>query len=363
MSFDSSSIMVALGKNYHNNGKCFTCALCLGPFTTGSFGTADIDGAEVPVHSDCYKELFHPKCVHCKGPVPSSYARHPFFKDWSYCSPHENNVRRCGGCNRIESADGFADLNDSNRVLCGSCARTAILDTTELKPLWQDVLAFLDKELQLCVWPEMAGIPVLSVAYATLNEHRGPNSAHARGGSHTRGLCLTEVQRKGISVPSYAYDPRRGGYVTTHQHIDLGSSNAHVTGILCLSGLPKDLTASIVAHESIHAWLKLHPSYLSLRQPMDQQAEEGVCQLVAHLFLQDLEKRRQRRDSEEGAVGSGGMSDNLKDADLRKFFMYSVETDTSVVYGEGFRKAGALYAVLGLEPLLNSLVETGTLPE
>jgi len=169
-----------------------------------------------------------------------------------------------------------------------------------------------------------------------------------------------EVQRKGISVPSFQYDSRRGGYVATHQHIDLGNSSANVTAILCLSGLPKDLTLSILAHESVHAWLKLHPSFAAMPHEFDKQSEEGVCQLVAHLYLQELERGRR---GNSGGEGGGGDSDDLLDSDLRKFFKFSVETDQSRVYGEGFRKAAALYAVLGLEPILNALIETGTLPQ
>jgi hypothetical protein len=37
--------------------------------------------------------------------------------------------------------------------------------------------------------------------------------------------------------------------------------DASVTAILCLSGLPRDLTASVLAHEATHAWIKLHPRF------------------------------------------------------------------------------------------------------
>ena len=129
----------------------------------------------------------------CKSSVPSSYSRHPFFPSWSYCPSHERSARRCSGCNRVESAEGFADLHDSDRVLCSSCVRTAVLDTNEMKSLWTDVLVFLDT-LGICVWPEMAGIPVLSVAFPALNE-RSSWSQHSSGGFVTRGLCLTEYVR------------------------------------------------------------------------------------------------------------------------------------------------------------------------
>ena len=188
LSFTSSSIVSALDQHFHS--ACFKCALCLAPFTSTTFQVATIDDQSVAVHADCHRELFHPKCKVCTGPVPSLYSRHPFFPDWAYCGRHEDVARRCSGCNRIESAGGFAELGDSDRVLCMSCCRTAVLDTAEMKPLWTAVLDFLDQDLKICVWPDMASIPVLSVSYPTLNEN-SKASVHASGGSLTRGLCLT----------------------------------------------------------------------------------------------------------------------------------------------------------------------------
>ena len=42
--------------------------------------------------------------------------------------------------------------------------------------------------------------------------------------------------------------------------------------------------------------------------------------------------------------------------------MFSIEADLSQVYGEGFRKAAELYSVMGLEPLLNHVMEEGVWP-
>jgi hypothetical protein len=224
-----------------------------------------------------------------------------------------------------------------------------------MKPLWKEVLAFLSS-LGICVWPEMRDIPVLSVAFPALNE-RSSYSTHSGGGATTRGLCLTEYSSSGFSLPTLSFS--NGRYQVTNQTIST-SKSAQVTAILCLSGLPRDLTLSILAHESVHAWLKLHPSFLASprAQAMDKQAEEGVCQLVAHLFLQRLE----RGSSPPPAHTSSGPSDDIPDSKLLKFFKYSIEAETSPIYGDGFRKAAQLYSALGLEPLLLHLLETGSFP-
>ena len=64
---------------------------------------------------------------------------------------------------------------------------------------------------------------------------------------------------------------------------------SQVTAILVLFGLPHLLTGSILAHECMHAWLRLNGvNHLSL------DIEEGLCQLMALLWLeaQDLSKQQ-----------------------------------------------------------------------
>ena len=54
-----------------------------------------------------------------------------------------------------------------------------------------------------------------------------------------------------------------------------------VTAILVLYGLPRLLTGSILAHEVMHAWLRMHGcTHLGPKE------EEGLCQLVALLWLE-----------------------------------------------------------------------------
>ena len=58
-----------------------------------------------------------------------------------------------------------------------------------------------------------------------------------------------------------------------------------VTAILVLFGFPWLLTGTILAHECMHAWLRLQ----SVTQ-LPLQTEEGLCQLMGLLWLeaQDL---------------------------------------------------------------------------
>lgn len=55
-----------------------------------------------------------------------------------------------------------------------------------------------------------------------------------------------------------------------------------VTAILVLYGLPRLLTGSVLAHELMHAWLRVtNTPRLSL------DVEEGLCQLMALLWLEN----------------------------------------------------------------------------
>ena len=56
-----------------------------------------------------------------------------------------------------------------------------------------------------------------------------------------------------------------------------------VTAIMVLAGLPRVMAGAILAHECMHAWLRL--SGVSHMQP---QLEEGLCQLMAALWLGSL---------------------------------------------------------------------------
>ena len=57
-----------------------------------------------------------------------------------------------------------------------------------------------------------------------------------------------------------------------------------MTAVLVLYGLPSDLTSSILAHEAMHVWLRLHGSSSTI-QKLQPKIEEGLCQVVSHMYL------------------------------------------------------------------------------
>jgi len=244
-------------------------------------------------------------------------------------------IRRCSGCHRFEpkfasSSKHFIDVGDSDtgRCVCLACCRTLVTTSDEAVPLWEQVVNFFEGPLGLITdeysisgvsRQSLLSIPVLLVGLDALNENMKKHSEGVHYKSPqimTRGLCLSEFCGQ-------------------------NSESVGVNAVLCLSGLPSDLTVSILAHECMHAFIKLHPNFRYGKQ-LPLMVEEGLCQLVAFLFLND--GLQPCDDSTE--------DENIpSDAKLRQYFKFCIETDESV-YGQGFRLAARAYAEMGMQELL-----------
>eukprot|EP00594_Rhizosolenia_setigera_P012747 CAMPEP_0178971144 /NCGR_PEP_ID=MMETSP0789-20121207/20073_1 /TAXON_ID=3005 /ORGANISM="Rhizosolenia setigera, Strain CCMP 1694" /LENGTH=804 /DNA_ID=CAMNT_0020658005 /DNA_START=49 /DNA_END=2463 /DNA_ORIENTATION=+ len=370
----ATNYLLALGKKYHLH--CFTCMGCcelIDPSESFAYTTTET-GEKMPLHRNCHAELFGMKCAVCKETIPYgedgtiTYVKHPFFSNEQMCPSHASDVRgrRCTGCHRFEpiGSGGFAELYDAGRCACFSCCRTVIVDSEDAKPLWNKVTNFFENHLGLPIWDGLRDIPVLIVGFETLNESSRQQAAHSGTAQiMTRGLCLSEHQPgKKIELAKMRFDKHKKNFenvesrgFTYFQVPETSDSNPNskVTAILCLSGLPSDLTASVLAHEATHAWFKLHPDFDILR-PIPLMVEEGCCQLMALLFLTDG-----LGPANEQTYDDGGPSD----ASLRQYFKFSIETDESEIYGTGFRLAAKAYAKIGIEALLSHVVRYREFPD
>jgi hypothetical protein len=364
----------ALDKKYHND--CFRCITCHARIDPNApFAFIDNNGDKEPMHRKCYAEIFGIICCVCKETIPPgpdgrvSFVKHPFFDTEQMCPKHAVNMtRRCTGCHRFEPEnDPFADLNDVGRCVCMACCRSVIVDSKDAQPLWAKVVAFFE-ELNLPVWRDFRDIPVLVVGYHALNDQM-KNASNVHSGSSqimTRGLCLTEHESgRRFRMSQMKFDAAQNSFVavdaeargfTFFQVPDASKVNpgASVTAILCLSGLPSDLAASILAHEATHAWIKLHPRF-NFQHPIPPQVEEGCAQLIAHLFLNGgLEPP----EPVENNDGSGPSPEKL-----RQYFKFSIETDDHEIYGTGYRRAAKAYSDIGIEALMSHVVLYQDFPE
>lgn len=132
------------------------------------------------------------------------------------------------------------------------------------------------------------------VEHSALNDYRASEGHHGGGGdaagaplTHTRGLCLWEsyeiirtgsIQRDAVSGSLFS----EGGTVALRARgRKREPRHGSVTAILVLAGMPWLLTGAVLAHELMHAWLRME-GYREL----PAHVEEGLCQLMAYLWLE-----------------------------------------------------------------------------
>jgi hypothetical protein len=340
------------------------------------------DGSpQMPYHAGCADYLFVPTCSLCPEKLRGEFYRHPFFLESCYCKTHEGTRKSCFACNRKEplpasGKEGFSNLTDG-RSLCMDCARTAIIDSEEAKPLYLNCVDFMERELGLSIPKGMREVPILAVDLPSLNEqshntraqyHSSAGQANPLGAGVTRGLTLKEFGNvnhyRGGSV---YWDPSRYAFVASPS-VYRTEEIRSATAVLVLMGLPTDMTASILAHEAFHVWCSLTKDFPFQLPP---KVEEGMCQLIAFKYIESIRGQRQA-----GGEGGGGInrshSGSAKlqrlptsdewDTRLQAFIANQIESDLSPVYGEGFREAAQCYAVLGLDILLQHIKEHKDFP-
>uniref|UniRef100_A0A061QI22 Lim domain-containing protein isoform 2 n=1 Tax=Tetraselmis sp. GSL018 TaxID=582737 RepID=A0A061QI22_9CHLO len=211
-----------------------------------------------PFHPHCHRERFWPKCVVCGSFIPArpdgrvEYSENPFWGS-KHCRGHlADGTPRCYSCDRLQPrGDEYVALQDGRHV-CYTCLGTIVVDTADCQPLYSEVLAFYALvEMPLPVKP-----PLMLVETSGLNEAEAGEGANRGQGPvfHTRGLCLSEVTHH-ISPVYHDGSPFLWSVMRRRQLVP--RTSASVTAILVLFGMPRLLTGSVLAHELMHAWLKM----------------------------------------------------------------------------------------------------------
>ncbi len=330
------SCLETKGRKYHT--ACFRCAGCNNLIS--DVFTIHEDNV---YHSPCFEELFGKKCSVCKSCIRGIYMKHHFFPDEIYCQAHGNDstIKRCFSCSRKEpfaSKENYVSLPDG-RFSCVECISTAIFDSEELQPLKNKIFKFFTEKLHLVLPNDIHNVPILAVDLTCLNERKNEIGSHNQ--AICRGLTLSSVgeikhvRQGGIEINQY------GQVIWQAPRIHRIEQIRDVTVVLVLTGLPYKLTLSILAHELFHAYIKLTKSF---PLNIDAQCEEGLCQWIADEIL------------------TFDMSLEGNSRPLDKYFKYSIETDPSDVYGEGFRKASKAVNNLGLNITLEYVADCGKLP-
>jgi len=349
------------------------------------------------------------RCCLCDDFLEGRYLKHSFFETEKYCVFHQDQRRVCYACARLEplptkkGREGFVALPDG-RFSCPHCIMTAVMDSNEARPLYLEAVDFMERVLGLRIPSGMREVPVLAVDVPSLNEQKEQSDrAQKRNVATVRGLTLYTTSVQTVTHVTYMpsgqlqRDPRTGQLVTVVQPLQRISlehlPTREVTAVLVLFGLPRDLTASILAHEAMHVYFKLSGSGGEGRGtgpgfPVDlqPQCEEGLCQLVAERYLADREQRARFGGGGGGGGGGAGSTkpptmssvissatstasptqadsdSEARDARLREYFQFAIHSDRSDVYGYGFRAAHTAVLALGLEVVLEHVRHTRALP-
>ncbi|KAB2096639.1 hypothetical protein ERO13_A01G117600v2 [Gossypium hirsutum] len=338
--------------------ECFHCHACNFPISDYEFSVS----GNYRFHKSCYKERYHPKCDVCSHFIPTNpaglieYRAHPFWIQ-KYCPSHEHDgTPRCCSCERMEPQDtGYVALDDG-RKLCLECLDSAVMDTKECQPLYLDIQEFYEG-LNMKVEQQ---VPLLLVERQALNEARvGEKNGHYHM-PETRGLCLSEEQTVSTILrrPSFGTGNRAMDMITEPYKL---TRRCEVTAILILYGLPRLLTGSILAHEMMHAWMRLQGF-----QTLSQDVEEGICQVLAHMWI--ATQLDSSSSSDVAPTSSSGSSRIRKgkrpefERKLGEFFKHQIESDTSPVYGDGFRAGNQAVYKYGLRRTLEHIRMTGRFP-
>ncbi|KAF5842090.1 hypothetical protein DUNSADRAFT_9350 [Dunaliella salina] len=183
--------------------------------------------------------------------------------------------------------------------------------------------------------PERA--PMILVDRHTLNEYSGREGKDTGSGpaTHVQGLCLATVYS---SVPSIVRTP---GSLLGVSSIStpIVNKRCNVSAVLVLYGLPRLFTGCILAHELMHAWLRMkNITGLNLK------VEEGLCQLMAYVWL----------DRQHGKLSKDALQQRYA-----SYFSYQIRTDISDVYGNGFRDAYEAFEMRGLTAVINDVLSRG----
>ncbi|KAJ0040110.1 hypothetical protein Pint_28195 [Pistacia integerrima] len=346
--------------------ECLRCHGCNQPITDIEFS---MSGSR-PYHKHCRKEQHHLKCDVCHNFIPRNsgglieYSAHPFWFQ-KYCPSHERDgTPCCCSCERMEPRDARYISLDDGRKLCLECLDSAIMDTHECQPLYLEIQEFYEG-LNMKVEQQ---VPLLLVERQALNEAM---EGEKNGNHHlpeTRGLCLSEEQ----TVTTVARRPRVGaGYLFVDKITEPYRliRRCEVTAILILYSLPRLLAGSILAHEMMHAWLRLK-GYPNLKP----EVEEGICQVLAHMWL-DSETCSSSGSGSNVASSSSSSSSSPplpastkkgKRSDFEKklgeFFKHQIESDPSSAYGDGFREGNQAVSKYGLRRTLEHIRLTGNFP-
>lgn len=93
--------------------------------------------------------------------------------------------------------------------------------------------------------------------------------------------------------------------------------------------------------------------------PLRPAVEEGICQVMSHIWLTTELKKASMGKS---LSGSGKQVNTASQQRLGEFILHQIATDSSPIYGAGFREGMAAVQQHGLVPVLEHMKLTANFP-
>lgn len=346
----------ALGASWHPG--CFCCAHCGQPIDSRGF----LEKKGKPYHPQCFHERFSPRChacgqpiegkylralgkiwhpehfvcTHCGKPIEGNFSAHrgkPYCKEhylllfaekcslcgkplegdylvdlWGnkVCKSHEQEPR-CSCCARFigMQANGKPTRYADGRILCQSCAKTAVHEVSDAYALMKDVQKVLarhefhfDRKLK---------IPLKLVSKDEIQS----GLSKRRRARNTTGLAQTSIQSLfGVE------------------------SEREIRGVLLLDGLPPEHLGATLAHELGHVWL-----FVNRFPGLPAKLEEGLCELMASYWLK------------------------TQSSELAKIRLRILEKNPDRVYGTGYRSVRKAVEHTSLAYVLDHIKRYASLPK
>lgn len=101
------------------------------------------------------------------------------------------------------------------------------------------------------------------------------------------GLCSSQTWQSVQTVTRLERKPvRRISFRAVEEQVPVGPKRCEITSIFVVYGLPALSTGEVLAHECMHAFLRLTGS-----TELSRKVEEGLCQLMALLWLERQEAK------------------------------------------------------------------------
>jgi hypothetical protein len=312
----------ALGRNWHPD--CFRCAACGNPIE-GQYAEHDgklyhphchqerfglrcaacgsfIDGQYVeyegrPYHPDCHKQWFGKRCAVCGEYIEGQYIQ--TFWGEAYCARHATEYPECYVCQRpvCQRLTGGGKQYQDGRVVCMLCRKQAVDDQKQARRIMQQVQARMARySLDTC----QVSIPLEMVQ-------------------------LTRLTAEGISGPMARLQGQTIKQIQTRDGQEVARI---IEALYVLGGLPPTYLENVLAHELGHVWL-----FMQHIDDLPEDLEEGLCNLFAYLLHQEQTSPEARH------------------------CMHLLEENPDLVYGDGFRRARAIYEQRGLPALLRGVAQ------